>query len=693
MTVPAQTASQVSTANGVTTVFPYNFRILDQDDLLVQVDGVTMTVGADYTVSGVGVAGGGNVTFAVAPADQATVLRKRNMAYRREEDYQSGGDLISTEVNRDYDAAVMMIQQLDEAIARSLRVRAEYVGLVSTELPPPEEGSLLGWQADAVVNLGSTFGPADLTLRSDVASTASGKGASLVGYVARGTGAVARTQEDVNRARVDALDYFTEAERALVYAGTLADFSASIQKAIDYAETFSGTGGACVHFPAGKYGYTALTVEANNVILKADGEAYLVKMSATGNGLVVGNQVGRVFGVDIRGFQLGSSVTGTAGNLVSFINTGQCGVYGLTQTAAFGTPWIGIRVTNTSQFMFSDQQWQDCGADGVVFEDCVDLYLDNSRSDSNTLSGFVFNKVAGIYASNVTAYDNGVHGYSALNTYGSPVLTTQNQHWFMANCIGDTSGNHNWNITQLAQSRFTACWGASHRVTTVDLHGIALANCIDVELNNCTATNNNASGVVILSGCAHIRITGGGYHGNGVAAGSTHKVGIYSDNAQVTITGATCTDDLRAAIALARVQTHGIRLTGAANGVLIDNCNLAGNLTGSLDVPITANGLSVRNCYDGNANSYASDTVVVISPLAETIELTGAVDTLDIQPRWKGRKLKVGFTSTARLMDKAGGAAFALPSPAVQPGAFGTASIFFNGTNWLLESFSVNDGV
>lgn len=667
MTVPSTYLPSALVANGLTDTFPFTFKVLAASDLLVEIDGVVFSYPQDYSVTGVGSDSGGSVVLNDMPASGTLVAISRNMPIKRDTDYQNNGDLLADTLDADQDAPILMLQQIQEVQGRTLKVP------IGSNLSTVLSSAIAGYFVR--VNLAGTG-----------FETVEGTGTAPGQFIQSGVGAVARSYDAKLGEIISVKDFGAVGDG-------VTDDTLAIQAAIDYAETFSATGGAAVIFPAGKYGYTSLTITANNVVLKGDGEVYLVKTTATGDGLVVGNQAGRVFGVDIRGFQLGSSVTGTAGNLISFINTGQCGVYGLTQTAAFGAPWVGIRVTNASQFTFSDQQWQDCGSDGIVFEDCVDIYIDNSRSDSCDGSGFVFNKVAGVYASNVTAYDNGVHGYSALNTYASPVLTTQNQHWFMSNCIGDTSGNHNWNITQLAQSRFTACWGASHRVATVDLHGIALANCIDVELNNCTATNNNGSGVFILSSCSHIRVTGGGYHGNGVVAGSTHKVGIYSDNAQVTITGATCTDDLRAAIALARVQTHGIRLTGAANGVLIDNCNLAGNLTGPIDVPTTANGLSIRNCYDGNANSYASATIVTVSPLAETIELTGTTDTLDIHPRWKGRKLKIGFTSTARLMDKAGGAAFALPTPAVQPGAFGTASIFFNGTNWLLESFSVNDGV
>lgn len=112
MTVSTSPSINTSTANGATTVFPYAFRILKADDLYVSLNGVRATLGIDYTLSGVGAAGGGNITFVNAPANGTTVLRMRLMAFKRDTDYQTGGELRASEVNTDFDAAVMMIQQL-----------------------------------------------------------------------------------------------------------------------------------------------------------------------------------------------------------------------------------------------------------------------------------------------------------------------------------------------------------------------------------------------------------------------------------------------------------------------------------------------------------------------------------------------------------------------------------------------------
>ena len=104
MTVSAQAPVNSSTASGVTTVFPYQFKILRDADLEVLVDGVVKTLSTHYTVSGAGNNSGGDVTFLSAPAADAIVVRRRNMRLVRSTDYQYQGDLPSAAINPDLDA-------------------------------------------------------------------------------------------------------------------------------------------------------------------------------------------------------------------------------------------------------------------------------------------------------------------------------------------------------------------------------------------------------------------------------------------------------------------------------------------------------------------------------------------------------------------------------------------------------------
>ncbi|MEL4888586.1 phage tail fiber protein [Pectobacterium betavasculorum] len=109
MAVPEQTPYNIYTANGVTTVFPYEFYILQAGDLAVSIDGESVTTG--FTVAGVGNVSGGEVTFLVAPAAGSTVMLERVIPAARTTDYQDNGDLLADTVNKDFDRIWMAIRQ------------------------------------------------------------------------------------------------------------------------------------------------------------------------------------------------------------------------------------------------------------------------------------------------------------------------------------------------------------------------------------------------------------------------------------------------------------------------------------------------------------------------------------------------------------------------------------------------------
>lgn len=128
MPVPAYAGANVSVGNGVTAIFPYNFEILDQAHVEVRVDGVLKVIGADYTVSGVGLSTGGNITFGVAPANGSAVQRARKVPYLRLVDYQANGDLKENTLDADLDISEMQIQQLAADIIRAFKAPLSVTG-------------------------------------------------------------------------------------------------------------------------------------------------------------------------------------------------------------------------------------------------------------------------------------------------------------------------------------------------------------------------------------------------------------------------------------------------------------------------------------------------------------------------------------------------------------------------------------
>ena len=120
MAVPDQVPFNQSTANGVSVAFPYTFLIVEESQLAVYLDGVLQASG--YTVSGVGVAGGGNVTFTTAPANGVVVERIRETALTRTTDYPPNGDLLESTLDADFDKTWQAMQEINEHVERAIKL-------------------------------------------------------------------------------------------------------------------------------------------------------------------------------------------------------------------------------------------------------------------------------------------------------------------------------------------------------------------------------------------------------------------------------------------------------------------------------------------------------------------------------------------------------------------------------------------
>ncbi|HHH2569376.1 TPA: phage tail fiber protein [Klebsiella pneumoniae] len=122
MSVPSQIPYNIYTANGMTTVFTFQFYIISAGDLEVSINGSVISSG--YTISGVGNKDGGDITFLTPPANGAVVMLERVVPTYRLTDYQDNGDLLADAVNKDFDRIWMAIQRafidLGLAITRPL---------------------------------------------------------------------------------------------------------------------------------------------------------------------------------------------------------------------------------------------------------------------------------------------------------------------------------------------------------------------------------------------------------------------------------------------------------------------------------------------------------------------------------------------------------------------------------------------
>jgi len=136
-------------ATSAQTVFAYAFRILADADLDVYVEGVLKTLTTDYTVSGAGDAGGGNVTFTSGVTLDEAVAIIRGVAQTQDTDYTASGPFTANDHETALDKNMMISQDIDEKLARAIKF---IVSSTLSAIAAPEgssasdrKGKIWGW--------------------------------------------------------------------------------------------------------------------------------------------------------------------------------------------------------------------------------------------------------------------------------------------------------------------------------------------------------------------------------------------------------------------------------------------------------------------------------------------------------------------------------------------------------------------
>ena len=126
MTVSSSTSKVQYNGNGSTTVFAYTFKVFDQDDLTVIIRSATgtettKTITTHYTVSGVGNAGGGNVTMLTAPASGETITILREQPLLQELDLVPNDPFPAGSLEDSLDKLTFMVQAHSEELDRAIK--------------------------------------------------------------------------------------------------------------------------------------------------------------------------------------------------------------------------------------------------------------------------------------------------------------------------------------------------------------------------------------------------------------------------------------------------------------------------------------------------------------------------------------------------------------------------------------------
>lgn len=672
----AQVVEQVpfteSTANGVTTVFPYNFQLIEVADLVVYADGVVVP-SSDYGVSGIGVQAGGAVTFVVAPANGVVILLSREIELARTTEYQTLGDFKATVVNPDFNRLWMALQGFSARISGALRYPYPEQ---SAELPPATQrkGFLLGF--DVVTGAATMVTVAAGSAVSLALALASSTGATLIGWIQAGTGAVLRTISAKLRDEVSVKDFGAVGDG-------VANDTAAIQAAIDYAETFASGYGLAVVFPRGDYLYSALTIDQSNVHMFCKSDARLIKSGTSGDGLTIKSTGARIFGVKVTGLVFANATTAVSGRQIYCENVGQMTIKDVTVTSFPAAAYRGIELYNVSQSTV-DIEVQNCVERGFYARDCVDITpIAGSRSDANGSHGWEFDTCSGVYATNVTGYNNTGNGFRAVSTIGSPVLATAgNSFHFYTSCIADTSGSDNWYLSALVKSDLKGCWGSTQKNATVDLHGFVVTGCVGVELNACKALTNNAIGLHITGGSVGIQVNGGRYDGNGKQAGSARREGVViATGTKVQMDGVMMTDSQ-----VSKTQQYGLRVQATCDVLLMSNCNMEGNVVYPFAFDAVPVNFKESSNYTALSASVASAAALDPPIFSSVLFVTGTTSITSINGLVRDRRITLVFQGALTVTD---GGTLNLAGNFVTT-AGDTMTLVSDGAAWYEVARSVN---
>ena len=118
--VEDQTPRNQYTATGGQTVFPYTFQTIAEGDIAVSKNGVALTITVDYTVSGLGVVSGGDITLVSPAIGGETITITRDMEFNRETDYQDAGAFLANTVDQDFNRLWLAAQELRQTSGLSL---------------------------------------------------------------------------------------------------------------------------------------------------------------------------------------------------------------------------------------------------------------------------------------------------------------------------------------------------------------------------------------------------------------------------------------------------------------------------------------------------------------------------------------------------------------------------------------------
>jgi len=128
------------------TIFAYNFRVDQKENMEVYLAGTIIPDG-DWTIDGLGDAGGGNVTLNAALTVDQTVTLLRDVSETQEVDYQPFDAFPAETHEGALDKLTMLVQQMQEQVSRSPQLPVDST-LTDYDLGNPVAEKLIQYKAD-----------------------------------------------------------------------------------------------------------------------------------------------------------------------------------------------------------------------------------------------------------------------------------------------------------------------------------------------------------------------------------------------------------------------------------------------------------------------------------------------------------------------------------------------------------------
>lgn len=506
MSVQSQVSSVTYQGDNVTTIFNYPFRILNASDLLVylqdQITGliINLTYNVDYTVSGVNVVTGGQVTFLIAPtATQILFIGRVNQPYSQPMTFNNNQAFSLPSLEQDLDAFALADQQLNlksQLVSNNVTSLTAEVSGIQTHLTTID-GQIVG------INNEINYIEGEI---SKFGSLPQGT------FIQGGTSAIVRGYQDKVRETVSVLDFGAVGDG-------ITDDTIAIQNAINFAGLRQGQ----LEFVKGKnYLIKSQLTLFSNISLIGNKCNIISGITVSGSSIFLGSNITNLNISDFN-FNMSGMWTSTpfpnpyaAGNSVGFTNNTtaiillDCSYADISDNNILGFS-IGVKILGGNEVNTRNNRINNCGTAGVYYaEGTVNPQSSNCIIQNN----FVSNVLGNLTTAGDTNISNSkfADGIYAQNVYNLNILNNQ---VFTVSRIGITIEGLSIGIQN---------------------EGVVINDNIVKNCNNAQGTEYNA-GIWVEPGKTSDVVINNNVLDNTIAGatnGSNPPIGIRSDNATIS---------------------------------------------------------------------------------------------------------------------------------------------------------------